>query len=769
MIPDFLISDFYLGKNAHGKRRSVMNSSVTRRSWLKACLAAWPGIAHPLFPSSGSRASALPGPGPESAISSSERITVRDGPGKVIFSNGIVTVECEKKSGLANYSWGGARKVKGAYSTVQWEGLLRTTDYAQHKYQANPKSLSDGLGRGCRFTIVHSAERQPDILQRYSFYEGKPFFLVQTEIRSPQGLGTNHIGAVVVDGPEAAVVGTVSQNRVLRVPFDNDMWFRYNAMDIHGSDVSSDVSSEVTAVYDNVSRNGLVFGSVTHDTWKTGIAFSGSNGRLHKLEVFAGMATDGLKSATHDSLPHGKVSGESVNSPVIFVGYFEDWREGLEAYGRTNAVFKPPFIWNQEIPFGWNSWAAYGERIDYSKYVGAAEFISRKLAPNGFNHNKVVYLNLDAFWSRLDESQLRDALEYLKNLQRTSGVEFRAGIYMAPFAQWGENFDGFVEGTNLEYRYRDILLKKPDGTPLPKLAGGTPLDPTHPGTQARIRAYFQTFKALGFCYLKLDFLSHATLEGLHWEKSVKTGIQAYNHGMKFILDEIGNKMFISLSIAPLFPGGYGHARRISCDTMGHISGRNQSVEYMLNSLTYGWWTSPSVYIADPDEIPLGPVANEGSRNENEARSRFLSAVISGGMILDSSAFLDDPAARDVAPKVYTNPRINALAATGKPFRPVEGDTGDQAADVFVREENGTHYLAVFNFNGDSAVSKLVPLERVAQVFAGGKPASVTDVWTDSQLGSATGTLRISLGPAESKLLRLAPVRTVVPRQKGDDL
>src|SRR6266404_129454 len=124
MIPDFLISDFYLGKNARGKWREVMNSGVTRRSWLKACLAALPEIAHPLFHSSGSRASAQPGQGPESAISSSERITVRDGPDNVTFSNGIVTVECEKKSGLANYSWGGARNVAGAYSTVERQGLL---------------------------------------------------------------------------------------------------------------------------------------------------------------------------------------------------------------------------------------------------------------------------------------------------------------------------------------------------------------------------------------------------------------------------------------------------------------------------------------------------------------------------------------------------------------------------------------------------------------------------------------------------------------------
>ena len=180
--------------------------------------------------------------------------------------------------------------------------------------------------------------------------------------------------------------------------------------------------------------------------------------------------------------------------------------------------------------------------------------------------------------------------------------------------------------------------------------------------------------------------------------------------------------------------------------MGHISGRNMSVEYMLNSLTYGWWTSPSVYIADPDHIPLGPLANQGARNENEARSRFLSAVISGGMILDSSAFLDDQTARGLAPKVYTNPRINALAATGRAFRPVEGNTGDQAADVFVREDHGTYYLAVFNFNGDAGISKQIPLERVDRELAGEKHAAVTDVWTDTSLGAASETLNVSLGP-----------------------
>lgn len=723
-------------------------SGITRRKLLGLSLAAWPelkALGAKLEPAGRQRMSV-------DSTSPAKRITVEDSPDKVVFSNGIVSVVSDKRSGLASFYWGVARKIANAFSSAEVSGTLKSTNYTQHSYQGGPVSLDDAIGKGCRFTMIHSADNQPDLLQHYSFYEGKPFFLVRAEIRSSQAMSTNYMGTVVVDSLGGVDIGTVNQNRVLRVPFDNDMWFRYNAMDIN----SSDMSSEVTAIYDNVSRNGLIFGSVTHDTWKTGIRFSGSHGRLDKLEVFGGMATEGVRSATHDSLPHGRVSGRSVSSPMIFVGYYEDWRDGLEEYGRANAAFKPPLAWNQAIPFGWNSWAAYAGRINYAKYLGAAEFISQKLAPNGFNHNKVVYLNLDSSWSHLDENQLRDALEYLKSLRRSSGVEFLPGIYMAPFAHWGDDFDGFVEGTNLKYRYHDILLKKPDGTPLPKLDGGVPLDPTHPGTKARIRDYVGTFKALGFKYLKLDFLGHATLEGAHWDKSVETGIQAYNHGMKFLLDEIGGEMFISLSIAPLFPGGYGHARRISCDTMGHISGRNQSTEYMLNSLTYGWWTSPSVYIADPDHIPLGPMANEGARNENEARSRFLSAVISGGMILDSSAYLDDPTAQDLAPRVYTNPHINAIAATGKPFRPIEGHTGDQATDVFVREESWGCYLAVFNFNGESPVSKRIPLERIGKSLAGVAGVSVTDVWNDTSLGRSIGTSNVSLGPAECKLLKLVP-------------
>lgn len=37
-------------------------------------------------------------------------------------------------------------------------------------------------------------------------------------------------------------------------------------------------------------------------------------------------------------------------------------------------------------------------------------------------------------------------------------------------------------------------------------------------------------------------------------------------------EKTGKPFFISLSIAPLFPNGYGHARRFSCDAFGTAGG-----------------------------------------------------------------------------------------------------------------------------------------------------------------------------------------------------
>src|SRR5579864_9839761 len=83
------------------------------------------------------------------------------------------------------------------------------------------------------------------------------------------------------------------------------------------------------------------------------------------------------------------------------------------------------------------------------------------------------------------------------------------------------------------------------------------------------------FLGAGFDYIKLDFLSHGALEGVHYDSSVRTGMQAYNEGMRYVLNALGGRMFVSLSIAPLFPYQYGHSRRIACDANQSLIGNTE--------------------------------------------------------------------------------------------------------------------------------------------------------------------------------------------------
>src|SRR5208337_1102009 len=96
---------------------------------------------------------------------------------------------------------------------------------------------------------------------------------------------------------------TAGDDRALFVPFDNDMWIRYDAVPFGGTVTSY----EVSALYDNASREGMVIGSVEHDVWKTGIVSTTSSNAITGLEVYGGITSTNI---THDVLPHGKVSGK---------------------------------------------------------------------------------------------------------------------------------------------------------------------------------------------------------------------------------------------------------------------------------------------------------------------------------------------------------------------------------------------------------------------------------------------------------------------------
>jgi alpha-galactosidase len=676
---------------------------------------------------------------------------------EITIQNESLAIHYHRKNGSMDIVWRDGQKLLGITSAAQLEDgrQISTSTYTTHELDKAPHPPSTTTGQ--EYTIRSTSAGLPTILQHIWLHAGNPAIAIEAELEPKTGtIGTRHFDAVVLKGANSVQIEGSKSIRVLHVPFDNDMWFRYNsaaATDLKPEQLFT--SEEVTAIYDNSSRHALILGSVTHDTWKTAIEAHAVDGQVTDLDIYGGISSPtGVRTDTHDTVPHGIVHGAHVVSPRIFIGSFSDWRDGLEAYGAANAAIHAPLKWAAGPPMGWNSWASYADKIDDKRYLGSAEFIRNKLVPLGFGNRKVVYINLDAFWSKLDAVQLSDAVATIKAMHGADGTRFEPGIYWTPFAYWSDDLDAYVEGTNMKYRYRDILLKAPDGSVLPKVDGGLAIDPSHPGARARASYYLQQFQKLGFQYLKIDFLSHGALEGVHFDPDIQTGIQAYNLGMKQVVDETGNRMFISLSIAPLFPSGYGHARRLSCDTKGHISGGDQSTEYMLNSLTYGWWTSKNLYITDPDHVVLGDKADLGSRSVVEGKSRLLSAIISGGMILDSSRLADDPQGQELAQAVYNNRSWMSVAAEGKTFRPIEGDTGDKAADVFVRSSAHGAYVAVFNYNEKHPQTITIPVDRIDKTLTATSSIAVINVASGTTLPPAHAGVSVKLSPSESTLLEL---------------
>ncbi|MEJ9216858.1 carbohydrate-binding protein [Paenibacillus glucanolyticus] len=658
-------------------------------------------------------------------------------------SNPTYELMYNTSTGLSQFNWNGQAVAKGLYSEIELDQMVASTDYKHHKFNKNQIiPFQDATGEGIKVTVVNEHGGLPSLSQIYYIYNNGPYLLTETVASHKTELSTANIAPIAMEARGGIDIGSYDDNRVLVVPFDNDAWSRYQAKTMNtGLNNDLYISSELTAIYDNTSRNGLVIGSVTHDTWKTGIYWSGSNDKLNTLRVYGGFTSS---TSTWDTIPHGKVTGKQVASPKIMVGFFEDYRTGLEAFGHVNAAIEPPLAFGEDIPqgvpVGWNSWGAYDSGLSYDKAVSVSNYFRDHIQDESFNNEGHIYINLDSYWDNMTDQQLSDLVQVIH------GNGQKAGIYYSPFVYWGNNMEQVVEGTNDQYKYGDIVLRDPEGNVLPTLDGAYAVDPTHPGVKQRIYYYMNNFKSKGFEYIKIDFLSHGAMEGKHYDPKVQTGIQAYNQGMAYLNEVLDGSMFISASIAPLFPSQYAHSRRISCDIDGSIG----STEYQLNNLTYGWWQNGTIYhYTDPDYMHL----TKGGSIEG-ARSRVNAAAISGTVFLNSDD-VTDATARQYMETLLTNPEVNKLAMKGKAFRPVEGNTGTQAANVFVLDDQGTHYVAVFNYTQVSA-QRTVDLVRAGITSGGSASYTVTDLWS-GESRTVTGTsLDVTLQAAESKLYKIVP-------------
>ncbi len=520
--------------------------------------------------------------------------------------------------------------------------------------------------------------------------------------------------------------------RMLCVPYDNTMWLRYEALPLR----SGRKSYDYTVLLSESTREGLLVGALDFDTWKNALVCSATD--AYTLEARCGQADEG----THDTLPHGVVGGCEISSARFGVMYGCDYRELLEGYGDFLAHDGERLLWKGGVPFGFNSWAALAFSLNEERYERAGDYLCETLAPAGYGNGGVTYDNLDSGWDVMTPERLASQAERLHSRNQ------KAGIYDAPFAYFGSNLSEelpYLKG----HPVSEILLRDSEGHLLPRVDGAVPYDVTHPLWKHMTEQKYRNFVKWGFDYVKVDFMTHGGMEGCHYDRKIQTGRQALNMGYSFINEllseeNVGRPFFISISIAPIFPFGYGHARRVSCDAFGSAD----DTEYELNSQTYGWWMSGRIYqYNDPDHIVLYKSFNsDRASTEGEAKARYTSAVIGGTVMMLSDNYEYDEARRRTE-ALSTNKEVNAVAASGIAFRPVES-AGTGASRAYTAQINGKKYAALFHFE---SVRENVTLDISRAGLCGAE--KFRDLWSGKEFAVTNGKLIWETDGCDALLLK----------------
>lgn len=551
-----------------------------------------------------------------------------------------------------------------------------------------------------KVNIVCEDDKYPTLNINIVVYE-KSYLTIQAQVVDKNNNPIDSISPIVANRVDFS--GT---DRFLEVPFDNDRWDTFDVKPL----LYGGSSSEVGCFFSDKKDNGIVVGAITHQNWKNGVSHSSVSGQVKSVR-----ATSGVKTQ-YDESKHGAVkmvakeeneqaASYGVSSELFYISASKDWQNSMTNYAKVSAELTPKresFI--DGVPVGFNSWGAIQGDINFDKAVAVSDNIKANYQDSMEYAGNKVFINLDSYWKEgfsykngvqdgsgeFSEEKIKEFVEHCK----ANGQE--AGIYWCPFACWNSKESlatTLVEGSTDVY-LQEVVLKKANGKIYSnKVDGAFPLDPSHPAVLKRIELQISKFVEWGFKYVKLDFMSHGAMEGLHYDKNITTGIQAYNLGMQKITEVAGDDMFINLSIAPIFPYQYANGRRIACDSFYKI----KDTKYTLNALTYGFWTSEFYDYPDPDHILLW--GKDGGAEFNEAESRLLSGVISGTSIL----FGDDLSDLTNAQKrerltLINNPELMKIAGLHKAFTPVLQGKYSLSANIFKLEFEGKTYYAVFNFN-----------------------------------------------------------------------
>lgn len=616
---------------------------------------------------------------------------------------------------------------ENAISAYQLKGVDQLSITSKNG-RALKQKFKDSAGIGICYSIEHPAINGTKAIQNFYFYEGSSFIVMEVVLKG-RNISSNSITPFLLSN------GSFLSNKSLSsvfVPFDNDTFISYEQKDL---DSNLYQSSEVGILYDKQDQSGFILASIDQSNWKSGILAKQEN-KQTDLSLKNGYTNVGI---TRDSMEHGYLSGNEIRSSKVLISYHKNWQEGLEEYAKFQRKLNQPHLkaWNQGTPVGWNSWGVIQTKLSWENATKTVDYFKNNI-PEFRNENGKAYIDLDSFWDNMvpggmsgDYSKLKEFVAYCK----AAGLE--PGVYWAPFTDWGHGSGPDRKAEGSDYTFGEMWTKTAAG--YHDLDGGRALDPTHPGTQARMKFILGKLKECGFKMIKIDFLSHGVIESSKfYNPNVKTGMQAYAVGMKLLNDILDNQMLIYAAISPsIATYKYSHMRRIACDAWKTID----QTAYTLNSVTFGWWQTYLYDYIDADHL----VFIGESHPTNLAR--FLSGVVAGPIILGDDFSIKEEWHTEMEP-ILQNKEILKVIKNGKSFRPLPIMKDNKTSNVYFKQDGDNSYLISFNFKEEPSSFQIDPKNLELKRFS-----KMTDMLNNQESNVET-TINIEFEGIGAKIFKL---------------
>jgi alpha-galactosidase len=404
-------------------------------------------------------------------------------------------------------------------------------------------------------------------------------------------------------------------------------------------------------------------------------------------------------------------------------------------------------------PLGWNSWNSFATTIDEAQTREIARIMAEKLLPFGY---KILTVDIQWYEPHADGYSYRQGAELCMDefgrllpapnrfpggFSSLAAEIHRLGMQFGIHLMRGIPRQAVRRNTRIlgtPYRARDIADLKSTCDWNGDMYG---VDMSKPGAQAYYDSVFSLYASWGVDFVKMDDMSRPYAR--NWPE-----IEAAHRA----ITATGRPIILSLSPGETdlkwaqHVGKYAQMWRIADDFWDEwklLKAQFERLERWNPSMGPDTWP-------DADMLPLGRLAlgardSRFTPDEQQTLMTLWSIARSPLIMGGDLRHLDAPTLA-----LLTNPEVLAVNQRSEGNRPQAADPGTRIWSARPAGGQRGQYLALFNTE-DHPVEIDFDLSRLD---LGNRRVACRDLWARRDLGTLSGTLRRTLPPHGSALLRL---------------